>query len=97
MALRKQLNFNGMTEVKTEHGILKQGDTTVSLNAYIKVDEVKASKSDAIAVVSMTDGTKQLVMTTPFTASVDNGAKNIIAQAYDALKQMPMFFGAEDC
>lgn len=97
MALRKQLNFTGVTEVKTEHGILTQGSTTVGLNAYIKVEEVKASKADAIAVVSMTDGAKRLVMTTPFTASVADGAKNTIAQAYDALKQMPLFVGAEDC
>jgi hypothetical protein len=97
MALRKQLNFNGVTEVKTEHGVLTQGSTTVGLNAYIKIEEVKASKADAVAVVSMSDGDKRLVMTTPFTPSVENGAKNIIAQAYDALKQMPMFVGAEDC
>jgi hypothetical protein len=97
MALRKQLNFTGVTEVKTEHGVLTQGSTTVGLNAYIKVEEVKASKSDAIAVVSMTDGDKRLVMTTQFAASFDAGAKNTIAQAYDALKQMPLFVGAEDC
>lgn len=97
MALRKQLNFNGVTEVKTEYGVLAQGDTNVSLNAYIKVEEVKASKIEAIATVSMTDGAKQLVMTTSFTASVADGSKNIIAQAYDALKQMPLFAGAFNC
>ena len=96
MALLKQLNFDGVTEVKTDHGVLRQGDTTVSLNAYIKVEEVKASKSEAIATISMTDGNKRLVMTTPFAASVDT-PKNTIAQAYEALKQMPMFAGATDC
>jgi hypothetical protein len=97
MALRKQLNFTGVAEVLTAHGVLNQGDTTVSLNAYIKVEEVKASKAEAIAVVSITDGDKRLMMTTPFTASVEDGAKNIIAQAYNALKQMPLFVGAKDC
>lgn len=96
MALRKQLSFNGATETKTEYGVLKQGATSVSLNAYIKVEEVKASKSEAIAVISMTDGSARLIMTTPFTASIDV-PKNTIAQAYDAIKQMPLFAGATDC
>jgi hypothetical protein len=97
MALRKQLTFSGVTEVKTDYGVLTQGATSLTLNAYIKVEEARMSKGDALAVVSFTDGTARLTMTTPFTASVDDGAKNVIAQAYEALKQMPMFAGAEDC
>lgn len=97
MALRKQFNFNGVAEVKTDHGVIKQDNTIVVINAYIKVDEVKTSKLEAIAVVSMTDGEKRLVMTTPFVPSTQDGAKNIIAQAYDSLKQMPMFADAVDC
>lgn len=96
MALCKQLSFVGTTEVKTEHGVLKQGETSVSLNAYIRVEEVRTSKSEAIAVVSMSDGSARLVMTTPVVVSIEV-PKNTIAQAYDALKQMPLFAGAEDC
>lgn len=97
MALRKQLTFSGVTEVKTEHGVISEADTQTHLNAYIKVDEVRTSKNSAIVTISLTDANKRLVMTTTFAPSVEIGAKNIIAQAYDSLKQMPLFSGAEDC
>lgn len=97
MALRKKLSFSGVTEIKTEYGVISESNAEVHLDAYIKVEEVKTSKNSAIVTVSLTDANKRLVMTTPFTPSVEIGAKNIIAQAYDALKQMPLFVGAEDC
>lgn len=97
MALRKQLTFSGVTEVKTEHGVISDTNTEINLDAYVKVEEVKTSKNSAIVTVSLTDASKRLVMTTPFTPSVEIGAKNIIAQAYDALKQMPLLAGASDC
>ncbi len=97
MALRKQLSFSGETEIKTQYGIVLEANTTVELDAYIKVEEIKTSKTSAFVTVSMTDGDKKLVMTTPFTPSVEAGAKNIIAQAYDALKQMSLFVDAHDC
>jgi hypothetical protein len=97
MALRKQISFSGVSTIKTDLGVLTQKNTSVTLNAYIKIEEVKSSKSDAVAIISMTDGDAKIVISTPFIPSVKDNSKNIIAQAYDAIKQMPMFANAEDC
>lgn len=95
MALRRSFSIKGVARIATEYGDIEQANTFVVLNAYIKVEEVKASKSEALAFVSMTDGTKRIAKTVLFEPTMDGG--NFIAQAYEHLKTLPEFEGATDC
>lgn len=97
MALRKKFTFTGNAKIKTDYGVVEESNLIVALNAYIKVEEVKASKASALAIISMIDGDKKLTTTADFVPSVEDGAKNIIAQAYEAIKKLPMFENATDC
>ena len=68
-------------------------------NAYIRVETVTATKTQATAevVICKNAGDKQLSNKFySFQANLDSGA-NHIKQAYQFLKTLPEFSGATDC
>ena len=76
-----------------------EGFPSVSAPAYCKVERVSASKANAVASVLYLSENKSVVLGSQeisFVPSVDDGAKNFIAQAYDYLKTLPEFSGAEN-
>jgi hypothetical protein len=95
MALSKILTFSGRSFVDTPIGRLDNGQTIVTMNAYIKVDRVSANKDSASADVSFTEGEKKTSSSYTFKPNLDGG--NFIKQAYDYLKTLPEFAGAQDC
>jgi hypothetical protein len=95
MALRKIISFDGVVSVMTEHGPIPDGRKSVSLNAYVKVESVSANKNLAQAMVSFTDSAKAITKSYSFTPNMDG--ENFIKQAYDHLKILPEFSGAENC
>lgn len=95
MALSKKLIFVGRSFIETPVGRLDAGENTVEMNAYIKVERVNASKESASADVSFAEGDKSTSSSYTFTPNLDGG--NFIKQAYDYLKTLPEFAGAQDC
>jgi hypothetical protein len=76
------------------------GFPAVSAMSYSRVENVNAVKNQAVcSVVYFTEDKAELLGNADFhfVPSVDAGAKNHIAQAYDHLKTLPEFAGAEDC
>lgn len=90
MALRKNIEF-------TPNGF----DSAASLsNAYIKVDTVSGNKSTVeITVIIYSEKNEQKLpaQAKKYTFAPSMGNKNFIAQAYEHLKTLPEFDGAEDC
>ena len=97
MALRKTLNLEGKVIVKTPFGEIDNGVQSLSVPAYIKVVAVSGDKLKLNAVVSFKGETHSFNKNYEFTASVESGSLNFIAQAYQYLKTLPEFAGAVDC
>ncbi len=95
MALRKIISLNGKCFVQTEFGLIETSESSIQMNAYVKVETVSGTKSEASANVSFADGIKKFIKTYNF--QVDLDGKNYIAQAYEHLKSLPEFENATDC
>jgi heptaprenylglyceryl phosphate synthase len=76
------------------------GFPEVSAMSYCRVEKVNAIKNQASCSVTYFSEDKSQVIECVdlhFVPSVADGSKNHIAQAYDHLKTLPEFAGAEDC
>jgi hydroxymethylpyrimidine/phosphomethylpyrimidine kinase len=99
MAIKKALVIKGMGYVAFENKYFEMGESSVTTTPlYIKVESVTGSKNKAQAFTSFTDELKNQQMfekSFVFTPNMDGA--NFIAQAYEYLKTLPEFAGAEDC
>lgn len=97
MALKKTLNISAFITMNGDGwATRKQYEDNVSFaDAYIKVESVNGGKSGAFCTVTASDGVKTISKSYEFTPSMDG--KNFIAQAYEYLKTLPEFAGAQDC
>jgi len=76
-----------------------EGFPPVFARSYCKIDRVTATKANAIAFVLYLSEDKSIVLGSKeisFVPSVEDGSKNFISQAYDHVKTLPEFSGAED-
>lgn len=88
MALRKQF-------IKTLPGF--DGELKCK-GTYWKVTQLTGNKSQIdFTTGAFVEESQVFGAQYSFTPSVQDGAKNFIAQAYDHLKSLPEFAGAEDC
>jgi hypothetical protein len=97
MALRKNIEAEGLALVQTEFGAVENGTQKVQFSAYIKVVSISGDKSKVHATVNFSGAIQQFVRHYDVPVSVENGAKNFVAQVYDHLKTLPEFAGAIDC
>lgn len=91
------MEVDGKVFIQTDAGRIFRGTEKVSFNAYVKVISVSGNKNQVTALVSFSGGETHLEKTYAVPVSVNDGAKNFIAQAYAHLKTLPEFAGAEDC
>lgn len=69
-------------------------------NAYWKVEQVIVSKTNGIAVVSASrikNDVKYQLTSKQYSFIPELNSVNFIQQAYDYLKTLPEFAGAQDC
>jgi hypothetical protein len=97
MALRKLVELDGKSFVQTDAGRVFRGVEKVSFSAYVKVVSVSGNKSQMTALVSFSGEETHFEKAYTVPVTVDEGAKNFIAQAYTHLKTLPEFAGATDC
>jgi len=95
MALKKSVSFEGYGTITSKNGTIRTGLASAQMNCYIKVLFVNATKDKASACVSFKDGENEFQKNYDFTVNLEGG--NFIKQAYDHLKSLPEFAGAQDC
>ena len=95
MALRKKITVTGDTMIYTPFGVVNIGESSVTVNAYIKVKSVQGSKETATAAVEFSDGQTALQKQFVFAPNLDG--PNFIKQAYEHIKTLSEFDGAVDC
>lgn len=95
MAIRKIISIKGSEVLKTSFGEFLLQDKEIEKSCYIKVESVNSTKTNASAVVSYTSDIGKMQQVFKFQVTLDG--KNFIAQAYEHLKTLPEFVGAEDC
>ena len=97
MALKKIIQLEGSTFLKTRYGDVKINESKVAINAYVKIVQVKGDKTEVSATVSFVDAAVSFNKEYTFTPSVEENAPNYIKQAYAHLKTLPEFENSEDC
>jgi hypothetical protein len=97
MALRKIIEAEGKSVIQTPIGAIENGTQRISFSAYVKVTSVSGNKTQINASVHFAGDGCQFTKQYSFAPSVENGSANFIKQAYDHLKTLPEFSGAEDC
>jgi hypothetical protein len=99
MALSKPLTINGAYQFAYEGGVATTQENAVLelANAYIVVHAVEGTKQQMRATVHFRGEGAALTKLYSFEPSVEDDAGNFIKQAYEHLKTLPEFEGAEDC
>jgi len=95
VALKKTFIFIGQSQINGDfwNGVSEKKE--VVADCYIKVMSVTGFKDSASAQVSFASSKANGLKTYSFVPNMDG--KNFIAQAYEHLKTLPEFAGAEDC
>ena len=76
------------------------GQIVTLVDAYCRVTQVVGDKTLLNASIEILNAEKNRLLmqrSVSFAPSIDNGAANFIAQAYEHLKSLPEFAGAQDC
>jgi hypothetical protein len=99
MALTKDIQFSGAASITSNGATCHVDEMTATFEGcYIRVGSVSSSKTEATAVVSFleSEGGK-LLYEQIYGFAIDLAGDNPIKQAYEHLKTLPEFEGAEDC
>lgn len=94
MALSKQMTITGNTVMSGDGFSFSTGESTETLNAYVKVENFFGNKEKVTFSVYCTDGSKVVIKEYSFVPEMNDS--NFIAQAYKYLKTLPEFAGATD-
>jgi hypothetical protein len=97
MALSKKIIVQGTQYIETATGKLPVGETSVEMDAYIRVNDVIAKKPVSFIDVEIKTGDVGRMEQHQFEADLSDNAENHIKQAYKYLKTLPEFAGAVDC
>jgi hypothetical protein len=97
MALRKIIEAEGKVIIQSPFGVIENGTQQVSFSAYVKVAFITGDKNQITANVHFAGDVAQFTKQYQVPVSVKAGAPNFIEQAYEHLKTLPEFAGAEDC
>lgn len=95
MALQKTIKITGDSFVVTEFGNISNDKADISIDAYIKVENIAGTKNNISTNISFTDNNKSFCKSYQFVPLL-NG-ENFIKQAYLHLKTLPEFADAVDC
>jgi len=97
MALQKLIETEGDSFIETPLGVVKNGNQKITFSAYVKVTNITGSKTQLNADVLFKSDSHKFSKNYIFIPSVSVGSANFITQAYEYLKTLPEFAGAEDC
>ena len=99
MALRKTEIFSGEATINADGVVLStQKIETVEKTTYCKVSRVNGFKEYIVATVDVIEeDTAIVLLRREYSFVPDLEGPNFIKQAYEHLKALPEFAGAEDC
>lgn len=97
MALRKIIDVEGKAFIQTSMGSIENGTKRVSFSAQVRVMSITGDKNQVTAIVQFSGDSFHFTKQYQVPVSVETNALNFIAQAYNYLKTLPEFDGAEDC
>jgi hypothetical protein len=97
MALQKVVQISGESVLRTDFGFVSNGEKTIDVPMYIKVQSVQGDKSNVTALVVYSSEKCTFQKTFSVPVSVESDASNFIKQAYEHLKTLPEFAGAANC
>jgi len=99
MALTKTIEVNGNGFITLDGVSYPVVDASATYaDCYIKVAIVSASKTEGQACVTFTeDAGSSVLFQKSYLFPLDLNGPNPIKQAYEHLKTLPEFVGAEDC
>jgi hypothetical protein len=95
MALKQIIKIVGESFFVAQGMTKKTADVVVDKEAYIKVMSVSGTKNEASATVETKTDIGSSSSAVTFTPDM-NGA-NFIKQAYEHMKTLPEYSGAQDC
>jgi hypothetical protein len=97
MALRTVIKTEGKSIIETNFGSIENGVQSISFSAYVKVESIIGDKKQISVNVSFVGDNIRFTKHYCAPVSLENGAPNFIAQAYEHLKTLPEFADATDC
>ena len=97
MALQKVVQISGESVLRTDFGFVSNGEKTIDVPMYIKVQSVQGDKSNVTALVVYSSEKCTFQKTFSVPVAVDENSQNFIKQAYEHLKTLPEFAGATNC
>lgn len=97
MALSKQIKLSAFITKTCEGQLLLEQQEEVSIDAYIKVVKVEASKPTSQILLEITGSKIAVLRNYSFDADLADSAPNHIKQAYEHLKTLQEFADAADC
>jgi len=97
MALNTIIKTEGKSVVETNLGSIENGVQSISFLAYVKVESITGDKNQISVNVSFVGDNIKFYKQYCVRVSLETGALNFIAQAYEHLKTLPEFDGATNC
>ena len=97
MALQKIIQISGESVLRTDFGLVSNGEKTIDVPMYIKVQSIQGDKNNVTAFVLYSSNKCTFEKTFSVPVVVDETSQNFIKQAYEHLKTLPEFANAEDC
>jgi hypothetical protein len=94
MALQKTFELSGEGSILVDGGNIPTGTQTISMDCYIKIDNVSGNKDKVNMAVSFTELAKTFLKHYSFVPTLGN--VNILEEGYKHLKTLPEFTGATD-
>jgi hypothetical protein len=95
MAIKKIMKISGETFFVAQGMTKKTADLVVDKEAYIKVVSVSGTKNEASANVEAKTDIGSSYSAFVFIPNMDG--PNFIKQAYEHMKTLPEYSGAQDC
>ena len=97
MSLRKIVEIEGQSFIRSSLGIVETGAQKITFSAVCKVTAIRGNKTELEFDVLFANDINEFQKSYFFQPSVADGSDNFIKQAYLYLKTLPEFSGAEDC
>lgn len=98
LAIKKQIIDKGAVVDRGIFFEVLQTPAQRQVELYVRVDKVHAAKDTAVALVSFCNmETKQNIFGASYDFQVALDGDNFIKQAYQHIKTLPEFSGAQDC
>lgn len=97
MALQKIVQISGESVLRTDFGIVSNGEKTIDVPMYIKVKNIQGDKNTVVASVLYSSDKCIFEKTFSVPVVVNQTSQNFIKQIYEHLKTLPEFANAMDC